>query len=103
MLQYTVCSVYISHETDDLLVLVIDYCESFCTTVCNALINTSHDSSEYMTGHAMLQCPLSHSKYFDMCERSDCQMWSMFTTEPVLCTFMLPISLNAVVYQPLIF
>ena len=35
------------------------YYESFCTTVCIALIYTtshctSHDSSEYMTGHAML-------------------------------------------------
>ena len=54
MLQYTVCSGYISHETDDLLVLVIDYYESLCITVCNALINTSHNSSEYMTGHTML-------------------------------------------------
>ena len=54
MLQYTVCSVYISRETDDLLVLVIDYYGSLCITVCNALINTSHDSLAYMTGHAML-------------------------------------------------
>ena len=36
--------VYVSHETEDLLVLVIDYCGSLCTTHCITLIYTSHAS-----------------------------------------------------------
>ena len=34
---------HVSQETDDLLVLVIDYYGPVCTTVCIALIYTSHD------------------------------------------------------------
>ena len=42
------------------------------------------------TRYAVAKCPLPHSKYFDMCERFDCQVWSMFTTEPVLRTLHSP-------------
>ena len=42
------------------------------------------------TRYAVAKCPLPHSKYFDMCERFDCQVWSMFTTEPVLRALHLP-------------
>ena len=45
--------VYISHETDDLLVLVIDYC------VQQTVI---HDSLEYMTLYAVAKYPMPHSK-----------------------------------------
>ena len=38
------------------------------------------------TCYAVAKFSLPHSKYFDMCEKCDCQIWSMFTTEPVLCT-----------------
>ena len=57
-----------SQETDNLLVLVIDYCGLLYTTLCIASIYTNPDSLAYITRHAMLlQSFHCHILDLDMC------------------------------------